>query len=61
MKQELEELGIKLAKLAKKYNEDYLTLTYIDKCIIGNSTVSSIKRTDIYLDEEEVKKRCLTD
>lgn len=33
MKEELENLGIELAKLAKKYCEDYLSLSYVSGSI----------------------------
>lgn len=59
MKEELENLGIKLAKLAKKYGEDYLTLSYVSGSMQGFSDTHKDKYTSIYLDEKEVEERCL--
>ncbi len=61
MKQELEELGIELAKLAKKYKTDYITIAYIDGYIQGNNDPYKQGHISIYLDKEEVKERCLTE
>ena len=59
MKEELENLGIKLAKLAKKYGADYLTLSYVDGSILGNERPKKHTYISIYLDEKEVEERCL--
>ena len=59
MKEELENLGIKLAKLAKKYEQEYLTLSYVDGSVIGNERPKKYGYECIYLDEEEVERRCL--
>lgn len=57
MKEELENLGIKLAKLAKKYGRDYLTLAYVEGSVQGNER-PSCEYIRIYLDEKEVEERC---
>ena len=59
MKEELENLGIELAKLAKKHGEDYLTITYINESIQGSNDPDKDEYTSIYLDEKEVEERCL--
>lgn len=58
MKEELENLGIKLAKLAKKYGRDYLTLAYVEGSVQGNERPSG-EYIRIFLDEKEVEERCL--
>ena len=58
MKEELENLGIELAKLAKKYETDYLTLAYTEGTVLGNEDPEKDKYMSIYLDKEEVEKRC---
>lgn len=58
MKEELEKLGIELAKLAKKYNQDYLSLAYINNCVVGNNNPEKEEHISIYIEEEELKK-CL--
>lgn len=58
MKEELEKLGIELAKLAKKYNQDYLSLGYINNCILGNNDPNKEKYISIYIEEEKLRK-CL--
>lgn len=58
MKEELENLGIKLAKLAKKYGQDYLTLSYVEGSIQGGDSPYKYERIKIYLNEEEVEERC---
>lgn len=57
MKEELKEIGIELARLAKKHGTEYLTITYMDGCILGNSDPEK-EVTRIYMDKEEVEK-CL--
>lgn len=58
MKEELENLGIELAKLAKKYEQDYLTLNYTEGTVLGNEDPEKDKYMSIHLDKEEVEKRC---
>lgn len=58
MKEELENLGIELAKLAKKYGQDYLTISYIEDSVLGNSNSFEDGYISIYLDEKEVEERC---
>ena len=58
MKEELEKLGIELSKLAKKYNQDYLTLAYMSGDLIGYNSTSEEKNIRIYIEEEELEK-CL--
>ena len=58
MEEELENLGIKLAKLAKKYGKDYLTVCYLEGTVHGNEKPKEKKYIDIYLGEKEVEKRC---
>ena len=58
MKEELEKLGIELAKLAKKYNQDYLSLGYVNNCVVGNNNPKNKKCINIYIDKEEIEK-CL--
>lgn len=57
MKEELENLGIELAKLAKKYNSNYITIAYVDGSVIGNEDPEKDKHISIYLDEKEVEER----
>lgn len=59
MEEELENLGIELAKLAKKYCEDYLSLSYVSGSIQGFSDTHKDEYTSIYLDQKEVEERCL--
>ena len=59
MKDEFEKIGIKLAKLAKKYGEEHIDLVYIDGCIQGFNSPAKEKHIDIFMDKEEVEKRCL--
>lgn len=59
MKEELENLGIKLAKLAKKYKTDYITLAYVEGRVHGNSDPYKKPCIGIYLDEKDVEERCL--
>ena len=59
MEDELKKIGIKLAKLAKKYGEEYIDLVYVDGCIHGFNSPKKEKHIDIYMDEKEVEKRCL--
>lgn len=59
MKEELENLGIKLAKLAKKYGQEYLTLSYVEGSVTGNEDPEKNEHISIYINEEEVEKRCL--
>lgn len=58
MKEELEKLGIELAKLAKKYNQDYLDLGYVNNCVVGNNNTEKEEHISIYIEEEELRK-CL--
>lgn len=58
-KEELENLGIELAKLAKKYCEDYLIISYMEGSVHGGSEPHEDGYTRIYLDEKEVEERCL--
>lgn len=61
MKQELEELGIELAKLAKKYESDYITIAYVNGSIQGNNDPDEQDYMNICLDKWEVEKKCLTE
>ena len=61
MKEELEKLGIKLAKLAKKYDTNYMAITYLEGTIQGNDDPKQQKYTSIFIDEKEVEERCLKD
>lgn len=61
MKEELENLGIELAKLAKKHRESYITISYVEGSIVGNSNPEEKSYESIHLDEREVEKRCLKD
>ena len=56
MKEELENLGI---KLAERYDSNYMTITYVDRSIMGNEDPEKDKYISIYLDEKEVEERCL--
>lgn len=58
MKEELENLGIELAKLAKKYGRVYLDLAYVEGCVQGNEK-PSCEYISIFLDKKEVEERCL--
>ena len=58
MKEELENIGIELAKLAKKYEKDYLSLSYLKGNLIGNENPKKDKHISIYLSEKEVEERC---
>lgn len=58
MKEELEKLGIELAKLAKKYNQDYLDLSYVNNCVVGNNDPEKEEHISIHIKEEKLRK-CL--
>lgn len=58
MEEELKKIGIELARLAKKYRTEYLTITYIDGVILAREDPEQKGYVDIFLDEEEVEK-CL--
>ena len=58
MEEEFKKIGIELAKLAKKYNQDYLSLGYINNCILGNNDPKKEKCISIYIEGEELEK-CL--
>ena len=59
MQEELENLGIKLAKLAKEYDTNYMTITYIDKTIQGCNDPRQQNHISIFINEKEVEERCL--
>ena len=58
MEEEFKKIGIELAKLAKKYNQDYLSLGYINNCVVGNNNPEKEEYISIYIEEEEIEK-CL--
>lgn len=58
MEEEFKKIGIELAKLAKKYNQDYLSLGYVNNCVVGNNNPKNKKCINIYIDKEEIKE-CL--
>lgn len=58
MEEELKKIGIELARLAKKYNESYFSIAYVNKSICANGNPYIKNHIDIYIDREELEK-CL--
>lgn len=58
MEEEFKKIGIELSKLAKKYNQDYLSLCYVNNCVVGNNNPEKEEHISIYIKEEEIEK-CL--
>lgn len=58
MEDEFKKIGIELAKLAKKYGEQYIDLVYIDGRIQGFNSPRKENHIDIFMNEKEVEKRC---
>ena len=58
MEEEFKKIGIELAKLAKKYNQDYLDLGYVNNCVVGNNDPEKEEHISIYIKEEKLRK-CL--
>lgn len=56
MEEELKKIGIELARLAKKYNESYFSIGYVNKSICANSDPTEKNNINIYIDEEELEK-----
>ena len=53
MREELIELGKKLKELAIKYDEDYLTLSFVNGSVFGNNSTDSENSIDFYIMKEE--------
>lgn len=57
MEEELKNLGIELAQIAKKYKEDYIALSFVEGGVIGNTDPHDKNYIRIYMDKEEINER----
>lgn len=58
MEEELKQLGIELARLAKKYGTSFLTISYVNGAVNGFESPRKLEHVDIYLNKKEVEE-CL--
>lgn len=56
MKEEFTELGRQLKELAEKYGYKYITLSYVDGSVIGNTSRDEENFVDIYMFNEILEK-----
>ena len=52
MEEELKQLGIELARLAKKYGTSFLTISYVNGAVNGFESPRKLEHVDIYLNKK---------
>ena len=54
LKSKLEDLARQLRELAIEYNEDYLTITYVNETLVGNNNpYKKDDKINVYLEKEK--------